>query len=138
MRFITDDNISVISLSVSKQEDSGALIEVYSIIPIASKFSSSDHRSITSFNEQLFSDVEADFSTNGFAVNYDGKLLFKFTPVADSQALGCGSDIQILDAGIPESNHPASIAEPILPQPMRIRPRALMSSKFICSSHYYF
>jgi hypothetical protein len=63
-----------------------------------------------------------------------GKLLFMLTPVETSQALGCGSDIQILAAGIPEANHPESIAEPILPQPIRIRPLALMSSKFIISS----
>ena len=54
VRFITDDNISVISLRVSKQEDSGALVEVYSIIPIATNLLSGNHQSINLFNEQLF------------------------------------------------------------------------------------
>ena len=36
VRFIVDDNISIVCLKVSKQEDSGALLELYSIIPIAS------------------------------------------------------------------------------------------------------
>ena len=84
VRFITDDNISVISLRVSKQEDSGALVEVYSIIPIATNLLSGNHQSINLFNEQLFSDVEVDFSINGFAVSYDGVLLFKLSAVPKS------------------------------------------------------
>ena len=63
-----------------------------------------------------------------------GKVLFIFTQVLVSQALGSGSDIQILDAGIPDSNQPSSIAEPIFPQPMSIRPLALISFKSIFSS----
>ena len=84
VRFIKDDNISFICLSVSKREDSGALVEVYSIIPIASNLLSIDHQSIKLFNEELFSEVKVDFSTLGFAVSYDGELLFKLSAVPKS------------------------------------------------------
>ena len=84
VRFITDENISFISLSVLKHEDSGALVEVYSIIPIASNLLSNDHQSINLFNEQLFSDVEVDFNTLGFAINYNDELLFKLSVVPKS------------------------------------------------------
>ena len=45
--FFSDDNINVICLRVSKQEVSGALLELYSIIPIASTFVSKENQSIT-------------------------------------------------------------------------------------------
>tara|TARA_X000001036_G_scaffold439974_1_gene493436 strand:+ start:1997 stop:5569 length:3573 start_codon:yes stop_codon:yes gene_type:complete len=79
VRFIVDDNISIVCLKVSKQEDSGALLELYSIIPIASTFLSNDHQLINVFNKQLFSEVEVDFDALGFPVSYDSKILFKLS-----------------------------------------------------------
>jgi len=77
--FFSDDNINVICLRVSKEEVSGALLEVYSIIPIASTFVSKENQSITVFNKQLFSKFEVDFNTQGFPVSYDGKILLKLS-----------------------------------------------------------
>ena len=77
--FFSDDNINVICLRVSKQEVSGALLELYSIIPIASTFVSKENQSITLFNKQLFSKFDVDFNTQGFPVSYDGKILLKLS-----------------------------------------------------------
>ena len=59
--FFSDENINVICLRVSKQEVSGALLELYSIIPIASTFVSKENQSITVFNKQLFSKFSEAF-----------------------------------------------------------------------------
>ncbi|MDC1369906.1 HAMP domain-containing histidine kinase [Cyclobacteriaceae bacterium] len=77
--FFSDENINVICLRVSKQEVSGALLELYSIIPIASTFVSKENQSITVFNKQLFSKFDVDFNTQGFPVSYDGKILLKLS-----------------------------------------------------------
>ena len=77
--FFSNENISVICLRVAKQEVSGALFELYSIIPIASTFVSRDNESVTVFNEDLFSALNIGFSVNGFPVSYDDKVLLKLT-----------------------------------------------------------
>ena len=83
--FLSDDNINVICLRVSKQEVSGALLELYSIIPIASTFVSKENQSITVFNKQLFSKFEIDFNTQGFPVSYDGKILLKLSAAPNAK-----------------------------------------------------
>ena len=85
--FFSDENINVICLRVSKQEVSGALLELYSIIPIASTFVSKENQSITVFNKQLFSKFEVDFNTQGFPVSYDGKILLKLSAAPNEKIL---------------------------------------------------
>ena len=69
----------MICLSASKHGPTGALLELYAIIPIASTFVSNENQAITVFNKQLFSEVEVDFNALGFPVTYDGEILFRLS-----------------------------------------------------------
>ena len=79
IRFVKDNNRNMICLSASKHGPTGALLELYAIIPIASTFVSNENQAITVFNKQLFSEVEVDFNALGFPVTYDGEILFRLS-----------------------------------------------------------
>jgi hypothetical protein len=57
-----------------------------------------------------------------------GTPSFTCTPVPRNQSLGYGSKTQMAVGDKPPDNHPASIADPILPQPKRTMPRSSIAA----------